>query len=66
MEALAVLPADVPLPMSLLSRLWCTNVSDAQAAAQVLGDLGCMRLATLQDGSAWALLPSPMFEEIQV
>lgn len=66
LEALAVLPADVPLPMSLLSRLWSTNVSDAQAAAQALGDLACMRLATLQDGSVWALLPSPVVDEIQV
>ena len=65
-EALAVLPAEVPLPLSLLSQLWRTSVNNAQAAAEALQQLACMRLATLQDGSAWGLIPSGVSQQIQV
>ncbi|KAK9851118.1 hypothetical protein WJX84_002866 [Apatococcus fuscideae] len=65
MEPLAVLPADVPLPFSLLSQLWRTADSQAKAAAQALEQLACMRLATLQDGSSWGLVPADVCKQLQ-
>ena len=63
--ALAILQPEMPLPMSLLARLWQTDSGSAEAAASLLEQLGCIRLATLQDGSGWALLTQDFSEEIQ-
>ena len=55
--ALAVVPADTPLPMSMLQRLWALKSrSDAEATANMLEQLGVMKVACLADSTAWALV----------
>ncbi|KAK9868703.1 hypothetical protein WJX84_004909 [Apatococcus fuscideae] len=64
MASLAVLPPDVPLPISMLARLWGTEVPCAEATARALEVLSCIRLASLQDGSTWALLTASQSQEL--
>lgn len=60
LSALAVLPQDVPVPMTLLQRLWdLDSPFAAEGVTHQLERCGVMRTAQLDDGSTWAL-PSPM------
>lgn len=55
--ALAVVPVDTPLPMSMLRRLWGLNSdADAEATGNLLNQLGVLKIACLTDNSAWALV----------
>ncbi|KAK9840975.1 hypothetical protein WJX81_003475 [Elliptochloris bilobata] len=59
--ALAVVPLDTPLPMAMLAALWrLSSLADAEATANLLEGQGVMRVAWLQDGSAWALVQAPV------
>ena len=55
--ALAVVPVDTPLPMSMLQRLWAVATpDDAEATANLMSQLGVMKVACLADNTAWALV----------
>eukprot|EP00803_Ostreobium_quekettii_P003137 evm.model.scf_1157.1 EVM.evm.TU.scf_1157.1 scf_1157:13492-23046(+) len=54
---LAVLPADVPVPISLLARLWGTpDLHDAEAAASLMEARKILKMAILEDDSAWCII----------
>ncbi|CAD7698455.1 unnamed protein product [Ostreobium quekettii] len=54
---LAVLPADVPVPISLLARLWGTpDLHDAEAAASLMESRKILKMAILEDDSAWCII----------
>ena len=54
---LAVVPSETPLPMSMLRRLWSLGSdADAEATANLLNQLGVMKVACLTDSTAWALV----------
>ena len=54
---LAVVPVETPLPMSMLQRLWSlSSDTDAEATANLLNQLGVMKVACLTDSTAWALV----------
>ena len=54
---LAVVPVEAPLPMSMLRRLWgLGSDTDAEATANLLNQLGVMKVACLTDSTAWALV----------
>lgn len=65
--ALAVVPVDTPLPMSMLRRLWTLKTSaDAEATANLLAQLGIMKVACLADNSAWALVQPTHLKALHV
>lgn len=54
---LAVLPAEVPVPISLLARLWGTpDLHDAEAAANIMESKKILKMAILEDDSAWCII----------
>lgn len=65
--ALAVVPVDTPLPMSMLRRLWSLKSNaDAEATANLLAQLGVMKVACLADSTAWALVQPSHLKALQV
>ena len=64
---LAVVPDSTPLPMTTLSKLWrLSGEREAEACANLLQQLGIMRVAFLYDGSAWALVDGAHLKHLQV
>lgn len=64
---LAVVPDNTPLPMTMLSKLWqLPGQGEAETAANLLQQLGIMRVAFLYDGSAWALVDTGHLKHLQV
>ena len=57
--------ADPVLATEALAAYSQIDSSSAEAAASLLEQLGCLRLATLQDGSGWALVPLDLSKDIQ-
>ncbi|KXZ46882.1 hypothetical protein GPECTOR_39g376 [Gonium pectorale] len=56
---LGALPPDTPVPLEVLRRLWsCGSGEAALALARAFAASGILRLASLEDGSCWAL-PAP-------
>ncbi|GLI67543.1 hypothetical protein VaNZ11_011767 [Volvox africanus] len=56
---LGAVPLDTPVPMEVLGRLWRSPSSEATlGTARAFASLGILRLASLEDGSCWAL-PAP-------
>ncbi|GFH24130.1 WD_REPEATS_REGION domain-containing protein, partial [Haematococcus lacustris] len=56
-QALGIVPPDMPVPLTMLATLWRQPSPDAaRAVAHKLRDLGVMRIASLEDGSAWCLV----------
>lgn len=63
---LAVVPDSTPLPMTMLSKLWrLSGEGDAEGCANLLQQLGIMRVAFLYDGSAWALVDGAHLKHLQ-
>ncbi|DBB08019.1 TPA: hypothetical protein ACH3X3_009392 [Trebouxia sp. C0006] len=63
---LAVVPDSTPLPMTTLSKLWrLSGEREAEACANLLQQLGIMRVAFLYDGSAWALVDGAHLKHLQ-
>ena len=64
---LAVVPDSTPLPMTMLSKLWqLSGQEEAENSANLLQQLGIMRVAFLYDGSAWALVDTGHLRHLQV
>lgn len=64
---LAAVPENTPLPMTMLSKLWrLSGEREAESCANVLQQLGIMRVAFLYDGSAWALVDGAHLKHLQV
>ena len=64
---LAVVPDNTPLPMTMLSKLWqLPGQGEAENSANLLQQLGIMRVAFLYDGSAWALVDTGHLKHLQV
>lgn len=64
---LAVVPDNTPLPMTMLSKLWqLPGQGEAETLANLLQQLGIMRVAFLYDGSAWALVDTGHLKHLQV
>lgn len=64
---LAVVPDNTPLPMTMLSKLWqLPGQGEAETSANLLQQLGIMRVAFLYDGSAWALVDTGHLKHLQV
>ena len=64
---LAVVPDNTPLPMTMLSKLWqLPGQGEAEKSANMLQQLGIMRVAFLYDGSAWALVDTGHLKHLQV
>lgn len=64
---LAVVPPDTPLPMCMLARLWnLADENDAEASANMLESRGIVKVASLYDGSVWALLQPEHMENLSV
>ncbi|GIM13509.1 hypothetical protein Vretimale_16605 [Volvox reticuliferus] len=56
---LGAVPLDTPVPLEVLGRLWRSSSSEAAlGTARAFASLGILRLASLEDGSCWAL-PAP-------
>ena len=59
-QQLAVVPDDVPFPLSLLCMLWGfmqpIPMHDAEAAAWVMEGKKVIRVATLEDGTLWCMM----------
>ncbi|KAG2488814.1 hypothetical protein HYH03_012613 [Edaphochlamys debaryana] len=56
---MGALPADTPVPVEVLAKLWKSESTDeALEHCRALAAAGILRLATLEDGSRWAL-PAP-------
>lgn len=54
---LAVLPAEAPVPIMLLARLWgITNLSDTEAAASLMETKRILKMAILEDDTAWVMV----------
>ncbi|KAA6423724.1 MAG: hypothetical protein FRX49_06295 [Trebouxia sp. A1-2] len=63
---LAVVPDNTPLPMTMLSKLWrLSGEREAEGCANLLQQLGIMRVAFLYDGSAWALVDGAHLKHLQ-
>lgn len=64
---LAVVPDNTPLPMTMLSKLWqLPGLREAEDSANLLQQMGIMRVAFLYDGSAWALVDTGHLKHLQV
>ena len=64
---LAVVPDNTPLPMTMLSKLWqLPGLREAEDSANMLQQMGIMRVAFLYDGSAWALVDTGHLKHLQV
>ena len=64
---LAAVPDNTPLPMTMLSKLWrLSGEREAESCANLLQQLGIMRVAFLYDGSAWALVDGSHLKHLQV
>lgn len=64
---LAVVPDNTPLPMTMLRKLWqLSGEREAEGCANLLQQLGIMRVAFLYDGSAWALVDGAHLKHLQV
>lgn len=59
-QQLAVIPDDVPIPLTLLCMLWGVMqpvpMRDAEAAAWIMEGKKIMRVAALEDGSLWCMI----------
>ncbi|KAL3139891.1 hypothetical protein ABBQ38_004185 [Trebouxia sp. C0009 RCD-2024] len=63
---LAVVPDNTPLPMTMLSKLWqLPGLREAEDSANLLQQMGIMRVAFLYDGSAWALVDTGHLKHLQ-
>ena len=64
---LAAVPDNTPLPMTMLSKLWqLSGEQEAEQCANLLQQLGVMRVAFLYDSSAWALVDIGHLKHLQV
>lgn len=64
---LTAVPENTPLPMTMLSKLWqLPGQGEAEESANLLQQLGIMRVAFLYDGSAWALVDTGHLKHLQV
>lgn len=63
---LGVIPADTPVPMTMLARLWALpgGVQAAVELAEELRGREVLRCVTLDDGSIWALVAAEHIEVI--
>lgn len=64
---LCVIPKDMPVPVAMLAKLWgIRDEMDAEATANLMQERGIMRVACLEDGSAWALVQPDHLASLQV